>query len=259
MHACNPTPAPIIKDDKYESFQSPTNQYEIDQMKSVPYALAVERLMYAQVCTRSDLAFVTGMFDRYQKNPVIDHWNRIKKALKYIQGTMGLMLTYERSDNLKNVGYSNSDFVGCLDTDKSTLCYVFKLAGGAISWSSSNQNVMTSSTMYTEFVACYDATVQAMWLKKFILGLRVIDIIERSLKLYCDNEPAVLYAHKNKKIKAVKHINIRFYVVKEKIQNQTISLEHISTKKIITDPFMNGLPLSVFREHLVDMGLRESL
>jgi hypothetical protein len=31
-----------------------------------------------------------------------------------------------------------------------------------------------------------------MWLKKFVPGLRVVDIIERPLKLYCDNEPAVL-------------------------------------------------------------------
>jgi hypothetical protein len=47
------------------------------------------------------------------------------------------MLTYERSDSLEIVGYSDSDFVGCLDTNRSTSGYVFKLAGGAISWSSS--------------------------------------------------------------------------------------------------------------------------
>jgi hypothetical protein len=63
----------------------------------------------------------------------------------------------------------------------------------------------------------------------------------------------------NKKTKAVKHINIRFYVVKEKIQGQTISLGHISTKKMIADPLTKGLPPSVFREHLADMGLRERL
>jgi hypothetical protein len=64
MHAGNPMPTPIIKGDKYGSFQSPRNQYEIDQ-KSVPYASAVRSLMYAQVCTRPDLAFVTGMLCRY--------------------------------------------------------------------------------------------------------------------------------------------------------------------------------------------------
>jgi hypothetical protein len=125
------------------------------------------------------------------------------------------MLTYERSDSLEIVDYSDLDFVGCLDTNRSTLGYVFKLAGGAISWSSSKQTAMTSSTMYAEFVACYEAVGQTMWLKKFMPGLKVVDNIERSLKLYCDNESTVLYGHNNKKIKATKHINIRFYVVKK--------------------------------------------
>jgi hypothetical protein len=98
-----------------------------------------------------------------------------------------------------------------------------------------------------------------MWLKKFVPELRVVDSIKRALKLYCDNKPALLYSHNNKKTKAAKHINIRFYVMKEKNQDQIISLEHISTKKMISDPPMNGLSPSVFREQLADMGLKESL
>jgi hypothetical protein len=43
------------------------------------------------------------------------------------------MLTYERSDSLEIVDYSDSDFAGCLDIDRFTLGYLFKLAGGAIS------------------------------------------------------------------------------------------------------------------------------
>ncbi|PUZ44541.1 hypothetical protein GQ55_8G111200 [Panicum hallii var. hallii] len=46
--------------------------------------------------------------------------------------------------------------------------------------------------MYAEFVACYEATGQVNWLKKFIPGLKIIDDISRPLKLYCDNEPAVI-------------------------------------------------------------------
>jgi hypothetical protein len=42
------------------------------------------------------------------------------------------MLTYKRSGSIKIVGYSDSDFTNCLDTDRSMSGYVFKLAGGAI-------------------------------------------------------------------------------------------------------------------------------
>ena len=49
-------------------FQCPRNQYEIDQMKTVPYSSAFGSLQYAQVCTRPDLTFVTGLLGKYQSN-----------------------------------------------------------------------------------------------------------------------------------------------------------------------------------------------
>jgi hypothetical protein len=43
------------------------------------------------------------------------------------------MLTYERSNSLEIVGHSDSDFTDCLDTDRCTSGYVFKLTDEAIS------------------------------------------------------------------------------------------------------------------------------
>ena len=67
------SPAPIVKDDIYGEFQCRSNQYEIGQMKAVLYSSAVRSLQYAQVSTRPDLAFVTGLLGRYQSNPEIEH------------------------------------------------------------------------------------------------------------------------------------------------------------------------------------------
>jgi hypothetical protein len=48
------------------------------------------------------------------------------------------MLTYKKSDApLEIVGYSDSDFAGCLDTEKSTSEYIFTLTNRDISWKSS--------------------------------------------------------------------------------------------------------------------------
>ena len=124
------------------------------------------------------------------------------------------MLTYRRSDSLHIEGYTYSDYAG--DDKKSTSGYIFTLAGGAISWKSSKQTVTTSFTMYAEFVTCYEATGQVNWLKTFMPGLKVVDDIHKPLKLYCDNNPAVCYAHNNKSSGAAKHIDIKFYVVKTK-------------------------------------------
>jgi hypothetical protein len=44
------------------------------------------------------------------------------------------MLTYKKSDApLEIVGYSDLDFASCLDTEKSTLGYIFTLTNGSIS------------------------------------------------------------------------------------------------------------------------------
>jgi hypothetical protein len=87
-------------------------------------------------------------------------------------------------DNLSDVSSpdvrktpSDSDYAGCLDIEKSSPCYVFKLTSGAISWSSSKQSFIASSIMYAEFVACYEVTGQTLWVKKFMPSLRVIDNI----------------------------------------------------------------------------------
>ena len=47
--------------------------------------------------------------------------------------------------------------------------------------------------------------------------------------------------------------------VKDKVRDHAISLEHVSTKKMLVNSLTKGLQPNVFREHLTGMGLRESL
>ena len=89
--------------------------------------------------------------------------------------------------------------------------------------------------------------------------LKVVDDIYKPLKLYYDNNLAVCYAHNNKSSGAAKHIDIKYYVVKDKVRDHIISLEHISTKNMLVDPLTKGLPPNIFREHLAGMGLRKIL
>ena len=58
---------------------------------------------------------------------------------------------------------------------------------------------------------------------------------------------------------AAKHIDSKYLVVKDRIQDQTINVKHIRTTHMLADPLTKGLPPSVFREHVAGMGLMESL
>ena len=89
------------------------------------------------------------------------------------------MLMYKRSDYLEVIGYYDSDFAGCVDSQKSTSGYIFMLAGGAISWRSAKQTLGTTSTMEAEFVSCFKATSHGVWLKSVILDLELLTLYLR--------------------------------------------------------------------------------
>ena len=55
----------------------------------------------------------------------------VKKTLRYVKGTTGLMLTYRKLESLEIEGYSESDFSGDVDERKSTSGYIFTLAKGS--------------------------------------------------------------------------------------------------------------------------------
>ena len=88
---------------------------------------------------------------------------------------------------------------------------MFLLGEGAISWKSAKQSVITSSTMEAEFVACYEATIHALWLRNFISGLGVIDTITKPLKIYCDNSTVVFFSKNDKYSKGAKHMKLKVF------------------------------------------------
>ena len=63
------------------------------------------------------------------------------------------MLMYRRIDILEVIGYSDADFVGCVDSRKSTSYYIFKLPYGVESWRSTKHTLIATSTMEAEFVS----------------------------------------------------------------------------------------------------------
>ena len=133
MHNCSSGSVPITKGERISKDRCPKNDRERMAMKNVYYYLAVGSLMYAQVCIRPDITFVVGVLDRFMSNPDLIHYQTIKKVFRYLQGTKDHMLTYQRTNSLDVVGYSDVDFKGCVDDKKSTIAYIFVMARGVVS------------------------------------------------------------------------------------------------------------------------------
>ncbi|RDX74089.1 hypothetical protein CR513_46198, partial [Mucuna pruriens] len=93
----------------------------------------------------------------YQSNPRINHWKATKKVLRYLQGT--------------------KDKITCSHIeDKITL-------KGVVSWKSTKQFVIVTSIMEAEFVACFEATIQALRLQNFNSQFGIVNNIPKPFKI----------------------------------------------------------------------------
>ena len=100
MHDCKPGDTLVAKGDKFSLSQCPKNNFETQEMQQIPYASAIGSLMYAQVCTRPDIAYIVGILGGYLSNPGKDHLIAAKRVMRYLQRTKDYMLTYRKLDQL---------------------------------------------------------------------------------------------------------------------------------------------------------------
>ena len=112
--------------------------------------------------------------------------------------------------------------------------------------------------MYAEFVACYGASSQAVWLRNLISELQVVDSIFRPIVIYCDNNAVVFYFKNNKISTGSKHMEIKYLTVKDLVKKGDIVIEHIRTESMLADPLTKGLKPITFKEHVVNMGVIKS-
>ena len=165
------------------------------------------------------------------------------------------MLIYRRTGTLEVVGFSDSNYADCVDDKKSTFSYIFMMVEGVVSWKSVKWTLAASSTMEAKHVACYEATCHAIKLRNFISALEVVHSISRSLKLFCDNSATVSFSKNSRSTSRSKHIDMKFFFVKEKVAESLISVEHKSTTSMLVNPITKDLPICVFQEHVTHMGL----
>ena len=100
MQSCSSDKSSIVKGEIFFKGRFPQNDIDRDRMKVVPYSSVVSSLMYAQVCTHLDIAFIVGVLGRYLSDLSQSHWKAAKKVLRCLLGTKDLMLTYRRIDTL---------------------------------------------------------------------------------------------------------------------------------------------------------------
>jgi len=147
-----PVNVPLGGQFKLSKAQAPTMEDEKALTSEVPYASVVGNVVYAMVCTRSDIAQAVGVISRYLSNSGKEHLRFVNWILRYLKGNSDMTLCYD-GINVSLHEYGDSDFAGNVDSLKSTTGYVLTLGSGAIRLVSRLQKIVALSTTKVEYVA----------------------------------------------------------------------------------------------------------
>ncbi|KAL0436495.1 UNVERIFIED_CONTAM: Retrovirus-related Pol polyprotein from transposon TNT 1-94 [Sesamum radiatum] len=123
-----------------------------DSVSQADYAKIIGSVMFLMNYTRPDIAYAVSRLSRYTHNPNKDHWDALRRLLRYLKGTMNLCLHFNKYPAVLE-GFCDANWVTDNDEVSSTSGYVFTLGGGAISWKSAKQTCIARSTMESEFIA----------------------------------------------------------------------------------------------------------
>lgn len=80
---------------------------------------------------------------------------------------------------------------------------------------------MKTSTMMVEYMECFEATLQVVWIGKFIEGMSVLNIVAGPLQILCGITAIVFYS-KNMHVK-YKHMHVKYKLIRK---NQTRVLQN---------------------------------
>ena len=101
MNKAKPMNVLLASHFKLSSSLCPSSVEEKDYMSRVPYSNTIGCLMYAMVCTRTDISHAVGVVSKYVENLGKENWNAVKWVLWFLRGTSDYCITFN----------SKSDFV----------------------------------------------------------------------------------------------------------------------------------------------------
>ena len=193
----------------------------------------VAQLLFIAPRARKDIQTAISFLTTRVKRPDEDDWGKLRRVLEYLKGTRNLKLTLKVKDLSVIRWWIDASYTvhpDCKGHTGSTMT----LGEGATISMSNKQKVNVRSSTEGELVGVHDVLPRALWSKYFIeaQGFKV----DRNI-VYQDNKSAILL-EKNGKFsssKRTKHIKTHYFLIKDKIEQGDLEVEHCPTDKMWSD------------------------
>jgi hypothetical protein len=132
---------------------------------------------------------------------------------------------------------------------------MFSFGSGAISWSSKKQPTLALLSTKVEYRGAIIATCEVVWLQKLLSDLG--QSVDAHVVIYCDNINSTLLANNPVYHARIKHIEVHYHFVREKILAKEIDLIHVSSKDQVVDIFTKALGTDKLKKFRKMLGVLE--
>jgi hypothetical protein len=151
-------------------------------------------------------------------------------------------------------GFTDSDWAGSTKTRKSIGGYVFQACDEAspISWQAKSQTVVALSTLEAEYIACSNATREALWLKRLVNDALSAEKppgpFLSTVPIKCDNQGALNLINTGVIKAKTKHIDVKFHHTHDEQEKGNVKFDYIPSRENVADLFTKPLPTTHHRE-----------
>jgi hypothetical protein len=252
LDGLKPLSTPMDTQVHLQSDQAPSTVAEFAAMRDMPYHEAVGALNWAALATHPDIAFTVATVARFGANPGPTHWEAVKRIYRYLASTRELWLTYGEASRMLE-GYADAD--GSMAEDRRAISgYAFLIDGGAVSWASKRQEIVSLSTTESEYVAATHGGKEAVWLRSLLS--QIFGPFKDPTTLFSDNQSAIALTRDHQYHACTKHINVCYHWIRWVVEQGTIRLVYCPTDNMVADALTKALPSAKVKHFAAGLGLR---
>ena len=218
---------------------------ELNKEKKEQFHSIVAKLLYMAKRGRPDiLTAVSFLTTRVLKSTEQD-WNKLERIIQYLKGTKDLKLNLNADNQITINAFVDASFA-CHPDGKSHTGEMITLGGGSVISKSSKQKLVTKSSTEAELVGLSDATPTVLWVKNFIesQGHKTDSAI-----IHQDNKSTIVLAEKGRSTtNRTRHINIRYFFIKDRIESKDVKVIYTGTDDMVADFFSKPLQGQLFEK-----------
>jgi hypothetical protein len=210
------------------------------------------QLLFLSARARRDIQPATAFLTTRVREPDEDDWGKIKRVLGYLKGTVHMPLILSADSLTMSRWWVDAAF-GVHDDCRGHTGAGMSLGQGMVLSYSWKQKINTKSSTEAELVGVDDSLGYILWARYFMQE-QGYDM-DASL-LYQDNMSAILLETNGKasSTKRTKHIKVKYFFIKDKVDQGEITVEHCPTDQMWTDintKPKQGLYFRTFRSRMM--------